>query len=88
MKRVVFIYTAYFYIILSDVIESAVQGTDSLLPLPPTEGKEQTSGTIIFIHHPSLSILLMNTFSDHGTDSLVDLSNDPSFSPFRSEKGQ
>ena len=28
-----------------DVRESAVQGIDSLLPLPPTEGKEQTSGS-------------------------------------------
>jgi hypothetical protein len=56
MKRVVFIYTVYLYIILSDVRESAVQGIDSLLPLPPTEGKEQTSGILIFTKLPFLSI--------------------------------
>jgi len=39
-----------------DVRESAVQGIDSLLPLPPTEGKEQTSGILIFTKLPFLSI--------------------------------
>ena len=56
MKRVVFIYTASSYFILSDVTESAVQGNDSLLPLPLTEGKELTSGTLILIYLPSLSV--------------------------------